>query len=132
MEAQPRRIGRLPKREYDTCPKNDGIARPRPNGDEGRWQLYRAEFTHEEIADKLGVDRSVVSRDLQSVRDSVCPGESPDVQEACFIQIEKMKFNPEGSQFDPRHPPLEKTLSPEEAAASWKDIPHAGRSDRCS
>ena len=28
-----------------------------------------------------------------------------------------MKFNPQGSQFDPTHPPLEKTLSPEEAAA---------------
>ncbi len=55
---------------------------------------------------------------LQSVRDSVCPGESPDVQEARFIQMAKMKFNPEGSQFDPRHPPLEKTLSPEESAAS--------------
>jgi hypothetical protein len=77
MEAQPRRIGRLPKREYDTCPKNDGIARPRPNGDEGRWQLYLAEFTHEEIADKLGVDRSVVRRDLQSFRDVCRSGDSP-------------------------------------------------------
>jgi hypothetical protein len=33
----------------------------------------------------------------------------------------KMKFNPEGSQFDPRHPPLEKTMTPEEAAASWNE-----------
>jgi hypothetical protein len=30
-------------------------------------------------------------------------------------------FNPEPSQFDPRHPPLSGTSSPEEAAASWKD-----------
>jgi hypothetical protein len=33
----------------------------------------------------------------------------------------KMKFNLEGSQFDPRHPPLEKTMSSEEAATSWKE-----------
>ncbi|MGO8749107.1 MAG: hypothetical protein ACLQNE_24370 [Thermoguttaceae bacterium] len=85
------------------------------------FQLYLAEFTQEEIADKVGVHRSVVSRDLQSVRDSACPGESPNVQEACFTQMAKMKFNPEGSQFDPRHPPLEKTMTPEEAAASWNE-----------
>ncbi len=35
---------------------------------------------------------SVVCRDRQWIRDSSCPGESPDVQEACFIQIERMKF----------------------------------------
>ena len=97
------------------------MARRWPNRDGGRWQLYLAEFTQEEIADKAGADRSVVSRDLQSVRDSVCPGESPDVQEACFIQMAKLKFNAEGSQFDPRQPPLEKTMGPEEAAASWNE-----------
>ena len=32
--------------------------------------------------------------------------------EGGFIQMAKMKFNPEGSQFDPRHPPLEKTFIP--------------------
>ena len=32
-----------------------------------------------------------------------------------------MIFNPEPGQFDPRHPPLAGTTSPEEAAASWKD-----------
>jgi transcriptional regulator with XRE-family HTH domain len=85
------------------------------------FNFYVAGFTQEEIAEKVGVHRSVVSRDLQSVRESACPGESPDVQEACFIQIERMIFNPGPGQFDPRHPPLEKTLSPEEAAASWKD-----------
>ena len=39
---------------------------------ERRWralQLYLAGFTQEEIAEKVGMDRSVVSRDLQSVRD---------------------------------------------------------------
>ncbi len=62
---------------------------------ERRWrafQLYLAGFTQEEIADKVGMHRSVVSRGLQSVRESACPGESPDVQEACFIQMERMKF----------------------------------------
>jgi transcriptional regulator with XRE-family HTH domain len=102
-------------------PKNDALARRWPKGHGGRWQLYLAGFTQEEIADKVGVDRSIVSRDQRSVRDSVCPGESPDVQEACFIQMAKLKFNPEGSQFDPRHPPLEKSMSPEEAAASWNE-----------
>jgi transcriptional regulator with XRE-family HTH domain len=85
------------------------------------FNFYVAGFTQEEIAEKVGVHRSVVSRDLQSVRESACPGESPDVQEACFIQIERMIFNPGPGQFDPRHPPLEKTLSPEEAAASWNE-----------
>jgi hypothetical protein len=84
-------------------------------------QLHLAEFTREEIADKLGVHLSVVCRDLQWIRDSICPGESPDVQEAWFIQMERMKFNPEPGQFDPRHPPLAGTSSTEEAAASWKD-----------
>jgi hypothetical protein len=84
-------------------------------------QLYLAEFTQEEIAEKVGVYPSVVCRDLQWVRESSCPGESPDVQEACFIQIERMKFDPQPGQFDPRHPPLAGTSSPEDAAASWKD-----------
>ena len=84
-------------------------------------QLHLAEFSQEEIAEKLGVHPSVVCRDLQWIRDSICPGESPDVQEAWFIQIERMIFKPEPGQFDPRHPPLAGTSSPEEAAASWKE-----------
>jgi hypothetical protein len=84
-------------------------------------QLHLAGFTQEEIAEKLGVHSSVVCRDLKWIRDSICPGESPDVQEAYFIQIERMIFNPGPGQFDPRHPPLEKTMSPEDAAASWKE-----------
>ena len=55
-------------------------------------QLHLAEFTQEEIADKLGVHSSVVCRDLQWIRDSICPGESPDVQEVCFVQIERTMF----------------------------------------
>jgi hypothetical protein len=31
-------------------PENDALARRWPNGDSGRWQLYLAEFTQEEIA----------------------------------------------------------------------------------
>jgi hypothetical protein len=54
------------------------------------FNFYIAGFTQEEIAEKVGVDRSVVSRDLQSVRESACPGEFPDVQEACFIQMAKL------------------------------------------
>ena len=39
-----------------------------------------------------------------------------------WVDSAGMKFDPQGSQFDPTHPPLEKTpLSPEEEAASWKD-----------
>jgi hypothetical protein len=65
-------------------PKNDALTRLWLNGDGGRWQLYLAEFAQEEIADKLGVDCSVVSRDLQSVRDTWRSGDSPDLEEACF------------------------------------------------
>ena len=54
------------------------------------FNFYVAGFTQEEIAEKVGRHRSVVSRDLQWVRDSACPGESPDVQEACFIQMAKL------------------------------------------
>ena len=82
---------------------------------ERRWralQLCLAGFTQEEIAEKVGRHRSVVSRDLQWVRDSACPGESPDAQEACFIQMERMIFNPGPGQFDPRRPPLAGTSSP--------------------
>ena len=49
-------------------------------------QLHLAEFTQEEIADKVGVHRSVVCRDLQSVRDARRSGDSPDLEEACFTQ----------------------------------------------
>jgi hypothetical protein len=56
------------------------------NDDGGRWQLYLAEFTQEEIAEKGGVDRSLVSRDLQSAHD-VCPsGDSPDLEVARLTQ----------------------------------------------
>jgi hypothetical protein len=75
-------------------------------------QLHLAGFTQEEIAEKVGTHRSIVCRALRWIRDSSCPGQSPDVQEACFIQIERMKFNPEGSQFDPRNPPSEKSALP--------------------
>jgi hypothetical protein len=54
------------------------------------FQFYLAGFTQEEIAEKVGGDGSVVSRDPQSVRESVSPGEPPDVQEACFTQVEKL------------------------------------------
>jgi hypothetical protein len=84
-------------------------------------QLHFTEFTQEKIADKLGMHPSVVCRDLKWIRDSSCAGESPDVQEACFIQIERMKFDPEPGQFDPRHPTLAGTSSPEGAAASWNE-----------
>ena len=53
-------------------------------------RLHLAEFTQEEIADKLGVHPSVVCRDLQWIRDSICPGEPPDVQEAFFVQMAKL------------------------------------------
>ena len=54
------------------------------------YQLHLAGYTQEEIADKVGVHRSVVSRDLQAFRDSICPGEPPDVQEAYYVQMAKL------------------------------------------
>ncbi|MGO8745473.1 MAG: hypothetical protein ACLQNE_05745 [Thermoguttaceae bacterium] len=85
------------------------------------FHLYVAGFTQEEIAEKVGMHGSVVSRDLQTFREAACPGESPDVQEACFIEMERMKFNPQGLQFDPTHPPLAGAFSPEEVAESLKE-----------
>jgi transcriptional regulator with XRE-family HTH domain len=75
--------------------------------------LHRAGFTQEEIADKLGVARPVVCRDLQSFRDASRSGDSPDLEEARFTQIERMKF-------DPTLPPLAGTFSLEDVAESWK------------
>ena len=63
-------------------PKNDALATRWPNGDGGRWQLYLAEFTQEEIGEKIGMHRSVVSRDLQSARDVCRSGDSPDLEVA--------------------------------------------------
>ena len=57
------------------------------NGDDGRWQLYLAEFTQEEIAEKVGMHRSVVSRDPQSARDVCRSGDSPDLEVARFTQM---------------------------------------------
>ncbi|MGO8746548.1 MAG: hypothetical protein ACLQNE_11215 [Thermoguttaceae bacterium] len=102
--------------EVDARYTTSGSQSPFPDS-----HLHRAGFTQEEIAEKVGARRSVVARDLQWIRDSSCPGQSPDVQEACFIQIERMKFDPEGPHFDPRHPPLAGTSSPEDAAASWNE-----------
>ncbi|MGO8751816.1 MAG: hypothetical protein ACLQNE_38225 [Thermoguttaceae bacterium] len=93
-------------------PKNDALARRWPNGDGGRWQLYLAEFTQEEIAEKVGVHRSVVCRDLQWIRDSSCPGESPDVQEACFIQIERMIFKGGTGAVRPQTPTVGGNVQP--------------------
>ena len=50
-------------------------------------QLHLAGFTREEIADKLGVERTVVCRDLQSARDVCRSGDSPDLGVARFTQM---------------------------------------------
>ncbi len=50
------------------------------------FQLYLAEFTQEEIAEKVGVHPSVVCRDLQSARDVCRSGDSPDLEVARFTQ----------------------------------------------
>ena len=63
-------------------PKNDALARRSPNGDGGHRQLYLGEFTQEEIAEKVGMDRSVVRRDLKSARDICRSGDSPDLEVA--------------------------------------------------
>jgi hypothetical protein len=42
-------------------------------------------------------------------------------EEGRWVDSAGMIFKPGPGQFDPRHPPLEKSMSPEDAAASWKD-----------
>ena len=74
------------------------------------FQLYLAGFTQEEIAEKVGVHRSVVSRDLQWIRESSCPGESPDVQEACFIQMAKNEVQPARIAVRPDTPTVGKNI----------------------
>ena len=49
-------------------------------------QLHLAEFTQEEIADKLGMARTVACRDLQSFRDAWRNGDSPDPEEAPLLR----------------------------------------------
>ena len=94
-------------------------------------QLHLAEFTQEEIADKLGVAPPVVCRDLQSLRDAWRSGDSPDLEEARFTPMAirkrgqapytlyevEARYTTSGSQspFPVRH------CSPEEAAASWNE-----------
>ena len=93
-------------------------------------RLHPAGFTEEEIADKLGVDRSVVCRDLQSARDARRSGDSPDLEKARFSQ----RLSGNGDRHPTRcmrlrpgtlHPgvsPLSgQPLSPGEAAASWDE-----------
>ena len=56
---------------------------------ERRWramQLHLAEFTREEVADKLGVKRTVVCRDLQSFRDARRGVDSPDLEERALLR----------------------------------------------
>ncbi len=116
--SRSRRIRAIPKWEQDDDPKttaSQGLAQRRRRA----LQLHLAEFTQEGIADKLGVARPVVCRDLQSARDAWRSGDSPDLEEARFTQMAKMKFSPQGLEFDSRHPSMEGTFRPEEAAASW-------------
>ena len=58
------------------------------------FQLYLAEFTQEQIAEKVGVHRSVVCRDLQSFRETWRSGDSPDLEEARFTQMAKNEVQP--------------------------------------
>ncbi len=74
--------------------------------------MHLAEFTQAEIADKLGVHPSVVCRDLQWIRDSICPGESPDVQEAYFIQMAKNDLQPGTRAVRPETPAAGRNLQP--------------------
>jgi hypothetical protein len=48
-------------------------------------------------------------------------GIPPILRRRELLRWQRTKFNPQGSQFDPRHPSLEETLSPEEAAAYWNE-----------
>ena len=50
-------------------------------------QLHLAGFTQEEIAEKVGMHRSVVCRDLQSARDVCRSGDSPDLEVVRFTQM---------------------------------------------
>ncbi len=76
------------------------------------FQLYLAEFSQEEIAEKVGVHSSVVCRDLQWIRDSICPGESPDVQEACFIQMAKNDLQSGTGAVRPQTPAVGRNVQP--------------------
>ncbi len=100
-------------------------------------QLQLAGFTREEIAQQQTTNhtnhtsRAGVTQDMiATVGGPSCllPGDtlySPNPwsvnEDGMWVDSAGMKFNPHGSRFDPRQPPLEKTRSPEEAAASWKD-----------
>ncbi len=75
-------------------------------------QLHLAGLTREEIAEKVGVHRSVICRDLHWIRDSSCPGESPDVQEACFIQMERMIFKGGTGAVRPQTPAVGRNVQP--------------------
>jgi hypothetical protein len=49
-------------------------------------RLHLAGFTQKKIADKLGVARTVVCRDLLSLRDTWGSGDSPDLEKARFTR----------------------------------------------
>ncbi len=76
------------------------------------FQLYLAEFTQEEIAEKVGVHASVVCRDLQAFRDSICPGEPPDVQDAYYIQMAKNDLQTGTGAVRPQTPAAGRNLQP--------------------
>ena len=100
-------------------------------------QLHLAEFTQEETAEQQTTNhtnhtnRAGVTQDMSATvggLSCLLPGDplySPNPwsvnEDGMWVDSAGMKFNPEPSRFDPRHPPLEKTMSLEETAASWKD-----------
>ncbi len=65
-----------PKREYDHA-QNRRTGKALAERRRRTMQFHLAGFAQEEIAEKLGMHRSVVSRDLQLARDVCRRGDSP-------------------------------------------------------
>ncbi|MGO8751198.1 MAG: hypothetical protein ACLQNE_35070 [Thermoguttaceae bacterium] len=87
--------------------------------------MHLAGFTQEEIADKQSLRMMNATIAGPSCLLPGDPFYSPNPwslnEEGMWVDSVGMKFNPQGLQFDPTHPPLAGTFSPEEVAESWKE-----------
>ncbi len=90
MEAQPRRIRAATQMVVRPCPKDDGIARPWPNGDGARFSCTSPDSPKRRSPTRSAWTAPSFPAICKSVRDSVCTRESPDVQEACSTQMAKL------------------------------------------
>ena len=101
--------------------KNDALARRWPNGDGARCSCTSPDSARRRSPRSSACMPPSFAAICSGSAIQSAPGNPPTFRRRTSSRWQKMIFKPGPGQFDPTHPPLEKSMSPEDAAASWKD-----------